>query len=162
MLRCWRTMASLAAMVCHRSASSLQSRGSDARRDWGAKIAMRTHRSRREVLAAMRAGVVALTLEASYGGIGPRRARAAGSALRILSEGEGRTLEALGDTLLPGASEAGIAHYIDDQLGRDNPLFILKYLDYPAPYADLYKQGLAALGRLSMARHSKPFEDCTP
>ncbi len=51
-------------------------------------------------------------------------------SLRSLNAAEAHTLEALGDVLLPGVREAGIAHYVDEQLGCENPLFALKYMDY--------------------------------
>jgi hypothetical protein len=86
-----------------------------------------------------------------------REARARGEALRVLSAREGQTLEALGDTLLPGAAEAGIAHYVDGQLASASPLLMLKYVDFPMPYADFYRQGLAALDAVAGAGHDAAF-----
>jgi len=113
---------------------------------------------RRELLA----GMGAITVSSACGPISPRRARASRAPLRRLAAAEGRGLEALGDVLLPGAAAAGLAHYVDDQLGRDDPLLILKYMDYTGPYLGFYREGLAALDRLSLARHSRPFEDIAP
>jgi hypothetical protein len=113
--------------------------------------------SRRLLLAQMAAGVAALAVSSSCGHISPRRARAEAVQLTHLTGAEGHTLEALGDTLLPGAAEAGIAHYIDDQLGRDNPLLFLKYMDWTGGYAVFYKDGLAALDRYSRERNGKSF-----
>jgi len=79
--------------------------------------------SRRHALGQIVAGASAL----AAGGIGgPRAARAQGAALWHFSTDEAATLEALGDTLLPGAGVAGIAHYVDDQVGREDSLLFLK------------------------------------
>ncbi len=74
-----------------------------------------------------------------------------------LTDAECRMLEALGDTLLPGAAAAGIARYVNDQLGRQTPLLFLSYMDYPGLYADFYKDGLKALDHQSRTRYDQPF-----
>jgi hypothetical protein len=114
--------------------------------------------TRRDLLAKMGAGFVAITVSSAVGQVSPEQARASGEVLRKLSEAEGRTLETLGDTLLPGAAKAGIAHFVDDQLGRDHPLLLLGYLDYPGPFLEFYQQGLHALENVSAARHEKGFD----
>ena len=117
--------------------------------------------SRRFLLAQMAAGVSALAIQSGCGPISPRAARAQGMALRRLSAAEGATLEALGDTLLPGAADAGVAHYVDDQLGRENALLFLKYMDWTAPYIDFYTQGLGSLERYSIARDGVSFANAS-
>ncbi len=113
--------------------------------------------SRRFVLAQMTAGVSALAIRSACGWISPAAARAQGLALGRLSPAQGTVLEALGDTLLPGAAAAGVAHYVDDQLGRENPLLFLKYVDWTGPYLDFYAQGLESLDQLAGARFAVPF-----
>lgn len=117
-----------------------------------------TEQTRRELLARMGTGLVAITVNSAMGQVSPEQARASGEALRKLSKTEGRTIEALGEVLLPGAAKAGIAHFVDDQLGRDHPLLLMGYLDYPGPFLDFYQQGLGALDALSDARHKKSFD----
>jgi hypothetical protein len=114
---------------------------------------------RRELLVRMGTGLVAISVGTVWGQVAPSRARSHGVRLRHLSAEEGLTLEALGEVLLPGAREAGIVPYVDDQLGRDAPLFVLRYLDYPGSYTDFYKQGLQSLDGVSRARHEQPFPD---
>lgn len=114
-------------------------------------------KTRRELLARMGTGLVAVTVNSAWGQITPPRARSRGVALRHFTARERRTLETLGDVLLPGARTAGIAHYIDDQLSRDNPLLMLKYLDYLGSYTEFYKSGLRSLDQLSRGRHQKRF-----
>lgn len=118
-----------------------------------------THTTRRELLAKMGTGLVAITVGSAWGQISPAQARASGVDLRRLTAAEGTTLEALGDVLLPGAAAAGIAHYVDDQLDSEAPLLILKYMDYPGPFLDFYQQGLRSLEGLGRARHGGSFHE---
>lgn len=121
-----------------------------------------TGRTRRELLATVGTGFAVLTVHTVWGQLSPAEARARGVALRTLSATEGNTLEALGDILLPGAAAAGIALYVDDQLGSSTPLLILRYLDFPGPLLDVYRQGLLALDQLGRARHGLPFHLLSP
>lgn len=93
----------------------------------------------------------------------PREARDSRAGLRALSQDEGRTMEALGETLLPGAREAGILHFVDSQLAAApaDSLLILRYFDWPPPYADFYKGGLAALDGLSRVMTGRRFAALT-
>src|SRR5262249_58764683 len=61
------------------------------------------------------------------------------------------------EVLLPGAGDAGVAHYVDDQLGRENPSSFLKYMDTTDPYVEFYRNGLRSLDQVSLARHRRAF-----
>jgi len=89
----------------------------------------------------------------------PAQARAGGLPLTGLDAAQAATLEALGETLLPGARKAGIAHYVDAHLRADpvQSLLMIRYLDVPPPWGEFYRGGLAALDGLARARHAKPF-----
>ena len=91
----------------------------------------------------------------------PRAARAASAAMRVLSAAEVLALEALGETLLPGAPEAGIAHFVDSQLAADpaESLLMIRYLDVPPPYVDFYRPVLAALDAAARAAHGRAFHE---
>lgn len=93
----------------------------------------------------------------------PREARARELDLRVLTPTEARALEALGEVLLPGAREAGIAHFVDHQLAAtaEECLLMLRYLDVPPPYVDFYRPVLAALDGAAHAVHGKPFAELT-
>jgi Gluconate 2-dehydrogenase subunit 3 len=114
--------------------------------------------SRRELLLRMGVGLAPLTIATDWGEISPAQARAKGVPLRVLNPSEGRTLEAFGEVLLPGARDAGIAQYVDAQLSRDAPLLFVKYMDYPASPLEFYRDGLRALERESATRHRRPFD----
>ena len=51
----------------------------------------------------------------------PRQAHAQGVPLRTLTGVQAGTLDALGETLVPGAKEAGIANFIDQQIALGVP-----------------------------------------
>lgn len=115
--------------------------------------------TRRELLERMGTGLATLTVSSAWGQIRPAEARAKGAKLRTLSAREADTLEALGDVLLPGASDAGIAHFIDDQLNSSTPLLVLRYLDFPSTFREFYRRGLAALDKTSRSRHGRSFRN---
>ena len=46
----------------------------------------------------------------------PGAARAQGVPLRTLTAAQAEALEAVGETLVPGARQAGVAHFIDQQI----------------------------------------------
>jgi hypothetical protein len=113
--------------------------------------------SRRELFGRVGGGLIALTVSTAWGEVTPAEARAKGSPFHKLTATEGAALESLGDILLPGVREAGIAHYVDDQLGRPNSLLFLKYMEYPSSQLDFYRAGLASLNRVCRTRHGSPF-----
>jgi hypothetical protein len=92
-----------------------------------------------------------------------REARAQGLALKVLTAEEQATLEALGDTLLPGAKDAGIAHYVDQQLSVEpgECLLVARSLGVMPPYATFYRSGLAGLNQASVRLHGAKFAALT-
>jgi hypothetical protein len=119
--------------------------------------------TRRSFLEHGAIGSVALAMAVSYNGrlLSPAQAKAEDLPLTNLTADEGTMLETVGDVLLPGASTAGIAHFVDTQLGRDDPLLILKYFDWPGAYKDFYTTGLAALDKASQSANGTTFAKAT-
>ncbi len=113
--------------------------------------------SRREALRS--AFALAFTVGGVETWLTPVQARAANADFRVLSPSEVATLEAFGETLLPGAREAGIAHFVDQQLATAAPdcLLMLRYLDIPPPYLEFYRPALAALNACSKAAYEREF-----
>ena len=89
----------------------------------------------------------------------PREALAQGVPLKVLSAEERSALEALGDTLLPGAKDAGLAHYVDQQLSvpASEALLIARAVGVMPPYANFYRAGLGALDAASQKAHGAKF-----
>ena len=63
----------------------------------------------------------------------PEQARQQKVPFQVLNPDEVRTLEAFGETLLPGSAAAGLAHFIDHQLNASpqDQLLMIKYLGRP-------------------------------
>lgn len=113
---------------------------------------------RRNFIQSSSLGLVAFRLGGVQVLLTPREAKAKNVAFQVLSEDEVATLEALGEGLLPGAVEAGIAHFVDSQLAvqADKSLLIIRYFDVPPPYADFYRGGLAAATAAALAAYGRP------
>jgi hypothetical protein len=71
---------------------------------------------RRAVLKGATAGALAFSVGGAEVLLTPRAARAQGVPLRTLSAAQAATLDALGETLVPGARQAGISHFVDQQI----------------------------------------------
>jgi hypothetical protein len=93
--------------------------------------------------------------------LSPREAHAQGVPLKVLTADERVALEALGETLLPGARDAGLAHYVDQQLSVDpsESLLLARALGVAPPYANFYRAGLAGLDQSSRKAHGVKFAE---
>lgn len=91
----------------------------------------------------------------------PEQARQQKIPFHVLNPDEVRTLEAFGETLLPGSAAAGIAHFIDHQLNASpqDQLLMIKYLGVSPPFSPFYSAGLAALNTLANDQHGTNYAD---
>src|SRR5882757_4257591 len=113
------------------------------------------------------AGLSALAF--SVGGaevlLSPRAARAQNIPLRTLTPEQAETLEALGETLVPGAKQAGITHFVDQQLSVPHGEALLeeRILNVRPPFANFYRAALGAVDKMSQAKNGdKKFAQLTP
>lgn len=124
--------------------------------------------SRRDFLTHAAAGGVCLltfTIAGCERKLTPAQAREANVPLRTLTADEVKTVEALGETLLPGSPQAGLAHYLDHQLSGDaaDSMLMMKYLRVPAPFTDFYRAGLRASNAAARAvAQGKSFAELSP
>ena len=88
-----------------------------------------------------------------------REACAQGVPYRLLKADEGEALEALGETLVPGARAAGIAHFIDHQVAAppEEALLEARILNVRPPFANFYRAALGAVERSSQAQSGRRF-----
>ena len=70
---------------------------------------------RRTFMRGAAAGALAFTVGGAEVLLLPSEARAQEVPLKVLNADEARRLEAVSETLVPGAREAGIAHFVDQQ-----------------------------------------------
>ena len=115
--------------------------------------------TRREFLQFGAVGGIAAAFAIFWNGrlLSPTQAKAEDIPLVNLTKDQGVLLEAVAETLLPGARDAGVANFVDTQLGRKDPMLILKYFDWPGDYTDFYTQGLAAVDKASQTTNGKTF-----
>jgi hypothetical protein len=103
------------------------------------------------------AGLSALAF--SVGGaevlLSPRQARAQNVPFRTLNAEQVETIEALGETLVPGAKQAGISHFIDQQLSvpHGEALLEARILNVRPPYVNFYRAALGAIDKASQAKN---------
>jgi hypothetical protein len=106
---------------------------------------------RRAFLQGAASGALAFTVGGAEVLLTPGAARAQGVPLRTLTAEQATTLEALGETLVPGARAAGISHFVDQQLSipAEEALLEARILNVKPPYANFYRAALAAVDRAS-------------
>ena len=87
----------------------------------------------------------------------PREAYARNVPFSILNPAEVKVLEAICEHLLPGASENGVAHFVDRQLMQDpnDSLLFIKCFNVEPPYENFYRSALAEISRVSETVYGK-------
>src|SRR5207302_6291093 len=114
---------------------------------------------RRQFMRGAALGALAFTVGGAQVLLTPREARAQGVPFRLLQAREAETLEAMGETLAPGARAAGIAHFIDHQISvpPEEALLEARIMNVRPPYANFYKAALGAVDRSSQAQSARRF-----
>src|SRR5438093_11068195 len=109
---------------------------------------------RRAFMKGAAIGALAFTVSGAEVLLTPAAARAQSVPLRTLTAAQAATLEALGETLVPGARQAGISHFVDQQLSipAEQALLEARILNVRPPFADFYRTALGAIDRASQAR----------
>jgi Gluconate 2-dehydrogenase subunit 3 len=89
----------------------------------------------------------------------PRQARAQNVPLRTLTADEAATLDAAGETLVPGAKEAGITNFVDQQISRpaEEALLQARILNVRPPFANFYRAAFAAVDGASTKIKGRKF-----
>src|SRR5256884_1212988 len=85
----------------------------------------------------------------------PDGARSEGVPLRTLTAAQAATLDALGETLVPSARQAGISHFVDQQISipAEEALLEARILNVRPPYANFYRAALGVVDRASQAHN---------
>jgi hypothetical protein len=112
-------------------------------------------------------GAAAGALTITAGGIdiflAARAAHAQAAPFRIFTADEAGTIGALGETLVPGARSAGVAHFVDHQLSLapSEALLEARILNIRPPFVDFYRAAIGSLNKASQTRHGLPFARLT-
>src|SRR4051812_6550746 len=104
-------------------------------------------------------GALAFTVGGAQVLLTPRAARAQGVPFRLLQAREAETLEAMGETLVPGARNAGMAHFIDHQISvpAEEALLQARILHVRPPFANFYRAAIGAVDRASEKMNGAKF-----
>src|SRR5438067_9091448 len=116
---------------------------------------------RRALIKGAAMGALAFTVGGGEVLLTPRAARSQGVPLRTLTVAQAATLDALGETLVPGARQAGISQFVDQQISipAEEALLEARVLNVRPPYANFYRAALGAVERASQALNGQPFAD---
>ena len=108
---------------------------------------------RRTFVKGVALGALAFTVDGATLMLTPSEARAQAVPLRTLTAEQAATLDRLGETLVPGAKQAGITNFIDQQISgpADEALLEARILNVKPPYANFYSAALGAVDRSSQA-----------
>jgi hypothetical protein len=114
---------------------------------------------RRDFMRGAALGALAFTVGGAQVLLTPREARARGVPYRLLQASQAETLEAIGETLVPGARDAGIAHFVDQQISvpPEEALLEARILNVRPPYADFYKAAIGAIDKAAAAQSDQRF-----
>ena len=114
---------------------------------------------RRVLLKGAAAGALAFTVGGAELLLTPRAARAQGVPLRTLNAAQAQTLDALGEALVPGARQAGISHFVDQQtsIPPEEALLEARILNVRPPYANFYRAALGGVDGASQKLKGRSF-----
>jgi len=114
---------------------------------------------RRALLKGAAAGALAFTAGGAELLLTPRAARAQGVPLCTLNAAQAQTLDALGEALVPGARQAGISHFVDQQISipPEEALLEARILNVRPPYANFYRAALGAVDGASQKVKGRSF-----
>jgi hypothetical protein len=123
-------------------------------------------RSRREFLrhgAAAGAGLLTFVIAGREWQLTAAQARVRGVPYRTFTAPQVRTLETLGEVLVPGSAALGLAHFIDQQLSGPaaDSMLMIKYLGVSPPFTDFYTSGLAGADGAALGQFSQPLTALT-
>src|ERR1700751_6003652 len=106
---------------------------------------------RRAFMQGAALGALAFTVGGVEVLLTPGQARAQGVPFRLLKVNEAEVIEALGETLVPGARSAGVAHFIDQQLSvpAEEALLQARIFNVRPPFANFYRAAIGAVDRSS-------------
>jgi Gluconate 2-dehydrogenase subunit 3 len=114
---------------------------------------------RRAFMQGASLGALAFTIGGGEVMLSPRQARAQGVPLRTLTTEEAATLDAMGETLVPGAKEAGITNFVDQQISipADEALLQARILNVRPPFANFYRAAIGAIDGASEKAEGRKF-----
>jgi len=119
---------------------------------------------RRALIKGAAIGTLAFIVDGARIMLTPQEARAQGVPLRTLTAEQAATLDAVGETLVPGAKEAGITNFVDQQISiaAEQSLLQARILNVRPPFAKFYRAAIRAIDQASEKAKSHRFAELTP
>jgi hypothetical protein len=119
---------------------------------------------RRAFLKGAGMGVLAFTVSGATVMMTPGEARSQGVPFRLLKAHEAETLEAMGEALVPGAKQAGVAHFVDQQVSvpPGEALLEARQLNVRPPFISFYRAAISAVDKAAEARSGRRFAALGP
>ena len=109
---------------------------------------------RRDFMKGAATGALAFTVGGVEVLLTTREARAQNVPFRLLKAGEAETIEALGDTLVPGARGHRPLHRSELSVPPGGALLEARTLNVRPPYANFYRAAIGAVDKASQALNS--------
>jgi hypothetical protein len=120
---------------------------------------------RRAFMKGAAIGTLAFTVGGAEVMLTPRQARAQGAALRTLTADQAAALDAMGEALVPGARDAGVTNFVDQQLSTppEEALLEARIMNVRPPFANFYRAAISAIDGASQAKYGgRNFAQLTP
>ena len=119
---------------------------------------------RRAFIKGAAIGALAFSVGGAEVMLTPRQAQAQNIPLRTLTPEQAATLGAMGEALVPGAREAGIVYFVDQQISipAEEALLQARILSVRPPFANFYRAALGAIDGASGKTKGKPFAELSP
>ena len=114
---------------------------------------------RRVLLKAAGLGLLAFTVGGAQVMMTAGQARAQSIPFRVFDAREAEMIEALGETLVPGARQAGVSHFIDRQISAPHGEALLeaRIVNVKPPFVNFYRAAIAGVDKASESRHGRAF-----
>jgi hypothetical protein len=119
---------------------------------------------RRAFMKGAAIGALAFSVGGAEVMLTPRQAQAQNIPLRTLTPEQAATLGAMGEALVPGAKDAGVVNFVDQQLSipADQALLQARILNVRPPFANFYRAALSAIDGASDKTRSRKFAQLSP
>jgi hypothetical protein len=119
---------------------------------------------RRAFMQGAGLGTLAFVVNGAEIMLTPREARAQSVPLRTLTGEQAATLDAVGERLVPGAKEAGITNFVDQQISvpPEEALLQARILNVRPPFANFYRAALGAIDGASSKTKGHKFAELSP
>jgi hypothetical protein len=111
---------------------------------------------RRTLIKGAALGALAFSVGGTEMLLSPRQARAQNVPFKTLTPAQAAMLESVGETLVPGAKAAGVAHFVDQQISgpAEEALLEARILNVRPPYSNFYRAALGAIDNASRAKNA--------